>query len=954
MGISLQLSPALLRAPASFGLVMLSRASQTVAARKVLLLASLGAVFFVVGTGGRDERASGTDSPVRTDRFGAPLPKDALVRVGVTRFCVEGSVSSVGFSPDGKWLAGGDSYGSVYLWEAATGKMIRQLDAGERSPVVFFSRDGKTLGTRAAQGEVRLWETDSGKLHTSIQRERRGNEYYQEQLLLSPDRTRLIVVSDANSMIAVRNGKHADAYVIGKLPELSIDLLKLPGGKLVKHLARSAPETVFSDAALSPDGKLLAVGIRAYKAPRKLLRVIDAASGEVVREVTGEGDGWYLSVAFSHDGGTLALGSKDEISLVDVATGKLVHRLTAKMSTVGFLGFGPHAKTLVSHSHDNKVRLWDLASGNVVRLFAAEATDHFTFPLPTGRREPPAHDEFFGKANGTALSPDGKTVVVGASCCAQLWDVVAGKQLFPDQTLADGWNQVAFSPNGRLLLVGSWKHSCLWDSVTGEVHKELPTATAFGIFSPDGKQLAFARHPAEKDKESPAAVIWDIAEAKELHRLEHPPKNQFWLTKLAFAPDGRTLVTLSSHQENAGYRDAVMVHRWDTRTGKLLGTIHRQDTHAWPSAIGPDGRIAAITLGSGLMLTDVVNDEDIWSREDRTPEKWSGSYPAFSPDGGFLVAWSKDGHVGMWEIATRSVIARLCLHRDGNVKLAKWPDPGPKGELQMTVSQAEIEALAVSPDGRFVAASEQFTNAPYRALSPKPLPWPVICIWEAATGKEVQRLEGFRSVPLSLSFSPDSHRLASSFRNDTVLIWDVSQATRPGAKRLTPDLMEKFWGDLALADGAKAYSAMIAFQEAPGEAVDFLARHVRPVPVASANRVQQLIKNLDSDRFTEREASAKELKTLAVQFRIILRNALNGPASPEVKRRLEAILAETPRQLPIESLRTVRSIQTLERIGSAEARRALGVLADGTPEAHETLAAQTALQRLTMRSKNAQ
>ena len=42
----------------------------------------------------------------------------------------------------------------------------------------------------------------------------------------------------------------------------------------------------------SPDGKLLAVGTRAYKAPRKLLRLIDATTGELVREFKGEGEGW--------------------------------------------------------------------------------------------------------------------------------------------------------------------------------------------------------------------------------------------------------------------------------------------------------------------------------------------------------------------------------------------------------------------------------------------------------------------------------------------------------------------------------------------------------------------------------------------------------------------------------------------------------------------------------------
>ena len=922
-------------------------------------------MLFLVNEGGRTAcRAWAGDELPRTDQFGAPLPKDALIRLGAAAFRAEGSVSrrwfsqrygsSVAFSLDGKWLAGGDSDGLVYLWEAATGKVIRQLDAGEDRPIVFFSRDGKSLGARTAKGEIRLWEIASGKLQTSFQC--RVEESHHKQIVLSPDSTRLIVVDDGNGLIDVRNGEHAEAYVIGeKLPALSIELLELPSGKVVKQLARNTPETVFSDAALSPDGKLLAVGIRAYKAPRKLLRLIDSATGEVVREIKGEGEGWFLSVSFSRDGKTLALGSKDEIALADVATGKMVDRLADKMSTVGFLGFSPDAKTLVSHSHDNKIRLWDLATRKVLRRFDAEAEGHFTFPHPGGSFSKPSHSEYFGKANSTSLSPDGKTVAVGKSCRVQLWDVLAGKQVFPDPILADGCQRLAFSPDGRLVLVGNWEHCRLWDAVSGKVRKELPAGAAYAVFSPDGKHLAFARSQREEEKEAPVAFIWDVADGKELFRLEHPRKRRFGFEKLAYGPDGRTLLTLSTHVENAGYPDAAMVHRWDTRTGKYLGNVRRQDTNAWPSVLAADGRTAAIVLQNGILLTDAESDEDIWTKEDGTPEGWTG-YPIFSPDGGFLFIWSEDGYVAMWEIATRSVIARLGLSRDGNTKLDKWPISTRESKMERAtpLNQSAIAALAISPDGRFVATSEHFNYRLGRDSSTKPVPLPVIRIWEAATGKEVQRLEGFRSAPRSLVFSPDGRRLASAFYNDTVLVWDVSRATRPEGKKgkRTPDEMAKLWRDLALADGAKAYSAISAFQEAPNEAVDFLARHVRPVTAQDVRNVAELLRNLDSEQFEDREAASKELNALAARYRVYLQKALKESVSPEARRRLEAVLSEAPRQLPFESLRKLRSIQTLDRIASEDACWLLGVLAEGAPEAKETVLAQEAFQRLHLRLRN--
>ncbi len=885
------------------------------------------------------------------DRFGNPLPKHALTRLGTKRFRVETWVSSVAFSRDGKWIAAGDGTGLVYLWEAATGKVALQVDSHERWPTVFFSQDGSRLGARNAEGEVRLWETTTGKLVASFRRGFKGNGRRYEQFLFSPDGRRIIAVPDFNEMIYLHNGKLADADVVGdKLEELSIELLEAPGGKLVKRLAKSEPGTVFSDAALSPDGKLLAVGIRAVKSPRKVLRLLDTTTGKLVREITAEGEGWFLSMAFTPDGKTLALGSRDEIVLADVATGKVTGRLTAKMSTVGFVGFTADAKTLVSHSHDDKVRAWNLATRKVQRTFAAEASGHHVLHLPGRLGDKPAYHEWFGKMYGTALSPDGKTFAVGISGCVQLWDIAAGKQLYPEQKAPDRWAEVEYSPDGRLLLVSTLEHACLWDSVSGTIRKELPKGARGGVFSPDGKIIAFGRLRKEDDKEAPVAFLWDIAREKELVRLEHPRKEGFSFRNLAFGPNGRTLLTLGLYRENAGYPNMTSLHRWDTSTGKILNGIIRQDTNAWRSAIASDGRTAAIVLGNGLLLTDVELDEDLWTREDGPPEGMSG-YPVFSRDGGFLLLWSDYGYVGIWEIATRSTVARIGLRQEGNLKLAKWTsrEKDGKGEQEPPIDQPLIEALAISPDGRLVATAERFNDRYFRAMPVAgPLPLPLIRIWEVATGKEVQRLEGYRSRVTALAFSPDGRRLASAFQNDSVLIWDISRTVAPVAAKQKPiaaKQLDKLWADLAAADGARAYAAMSALQEAPQQAVALLARQVRPVTEAEAKRVRGLLQRLDDKSFRERTTSVKELKALASQYRNLLKKTLQAPGSLEFKRRLEAILREAPRQLPPETLRTVRAIQTLERIGSPEACRVLTLLAGGAAEAHATRVAQTALHR---------
>src|SRR5262245_44303111 len=106
--------------------------------------------------------AAGKKGPIRTDRYGDSLPNAAFARLGTRRFRPGGQVKAAAFSPDGKVLASTVGERTIDLWEAATGKRLRRIDAGSWGIKSFaFSPDGTTLASGGVT--VSLWEPSTGR-----------------------------------------------------------------------------------------------------------------------------------------------------------------------------------------------------------------------------------------------------------------------------------------------------------------------------------------------------------------------------------------------------------------------------------------------------------------------------------------------------------------------------------------------------------------------------------------------------------------------------------------------------------------------------------------------------------------------------------------------------------------------------------------------------------------------
>jgi hypothetical protein len=292
----------------------------------------------------------------------------------------------------------------------------------------------------------------------------------------------------------------------------------------------------------------------------------------------------------------------------------------------------------------------------------------------------------------------------------------------------------------------------------------------------------------------------------------------------------------------------------------------------------------------------------------------------FSLDGGYVAA------IGVGK-ADR---AKVPQGRRNIIKI--WETSSGQAIAMIETDIPRPSTLAVSSDGRFVASTADDG----------------IRLWDIASGKLVHQFSSAPSLASGIVFAPRGELLASAHLDGTTLLWDTAAAREKASSLLTKFDATKLpglWDSLA-ADAVQAHRAVWELVAGGDEAVPFLRQKASPVPEDKMRLVENLIKELDSERFTSREKASKELELLGDLAEPSLIKSLQAKPTLEGRRRMEALLSRMTVVRSAETLRSLRLIQILEKIGSPQSIQVLQRLAGGADIARETVEARAALARL--------
>jgi WD40 repeat protein len=500
-----------------------------------------------------------------------------------------------------------------------------------------------------------------------------------------------------------------------------------------------------------------------------------------------------------------------------------------------------------------------------------------------------------------AFSRDDKALAWASGYSVRVREVATWKERFAADGHVTEIDAIAYSPDGKTLASGGTHDDrvLLWDVATGKERRAID-CEAQGVhclaFAPDGKSLS-AGLTQQTARENTAVAVWDAASGKRLHQLGH----YLGARAIAYSDDGKLL---------AASDQGISV--WEAQSGKKRATVQTgQMVHSL--AFTSQGRsLLCTTYGLPLSEWDVGTGKEL-RRFDGPALPYLRM--AFFPGGRYVAVGWRYGTdtpgknpIRVWEVASGQEVAALC------------PD------------ESLADAVAVSTDGRLIACLRHDAT---------------IHVHDALTGDELRRFKD-AALPMVIAFGPDGKTLASAGWDTTVTLWDVKDLAKKAARPEAPsaERLAALWSDLDGGDGAKAYAAVRALACVPEQAVPLLReRLARPAP--PVERIAKLIAQLDDDEYDVRERASAELEKHGAAADAALRKALDGKPSPEMKRRIEALLAKRPSAgVSPERLTALRALEVLELAGTPEARRLIKSLAEGPAGAPLTIEARETLDRL--------
>ena len=392
------------------------------------------------------------------------------------------------------------------------------------------------------------------------------------------------------------------------------------------------------------------------------------------------------SLALSPDGSVVASGhTNGTVRLWDYASGDLLRVLSGSTTSIRDLSFSSDGEMVAATDYNGRVQIWNVASGMQSRVYQGRylstnaaawrpnseeiAIANGSDPVMVQPRNTVASPLINAAAEKLAYSPDGTQLAV------------ALQAIYPAPA--------ATMPRGNLDAI----ERPIWivDADTGEVLHELADdrITYYLAYTPDGSKLVVGSGYLLR--------VWDVASATLLFETELPDFPNGW----AMTPDGEELAIMtrragiSFYDLNSGENvhniavDAsvmawLAIHPTDAQliSGEINGRpflLDPEDGTPLYRFGAPRARLVATSPRAPLVATADIRTITLYDLNTQHPlREFTGADHfitdiAFSLDGTRLAAREESGHLLLWDVGRGELVWRVAISDEWAGKVAFAP-----------------------------------------------------------------------------------------------------------------------------------------------------------------------------------------------------------------------------------------------------------------------------------------
>lgn len=543
--------------------------------------------------------------------------------------------------------------GENVRWQVTTGRTSHQIFRASREMIgrIVIAPDDRTAIVGSGT-TVELWDLETGEQLETLT----GHSHLAMELAVIPDgrilsgdgsEARIIWDSEPGTWPADPNtrlvlwqvltpgGEHVLTYT-GQ----SLEIHDMATGQDLPGI--SLPwEPGHGEGSVTSDGKFLIVPTSDYS-----YQIRELPHGEPVGDFKSRRtlktqivESRVENVAVSRTGGYALEGLTNGTIRVHRLGSKSDWRCPPHGDAVTAVAFGTDGETAITAASDGTWRVWDPRTGTFAAHTYLSDDDRALRDLLAERAywtgtEPPLLE-----LRALAVTPDGATVVGGWSGGAVMtWHRVTGERtgtLMTHQSTVDAVLSLGISDG----LVTALSRTAVraWDlsRQTEVFHTTVP--------SPSGASITSTGRHALIPTTRGAPQVWDVVAGTVIGEL---PDGAL------LCPDGITAV-LPGEQ----------VTCWDVRTGRPK---HRLPVGTLPETFCRRDALWTSPDGSRLVVLSTEHTASVWDLYSRTLvcELWIPSMSSIvrvSDGGGFLVAASRDGDLGIWELARGTELGTVYL-----------------------------------------------------------------------------------------------------------------------------------------------------------------------------------------------------------------------------------------------------------------------------------------------------